>query len=74
MHQLLKSVEIMHGVGLIHRDLKPHNIFISDFKDQPDMIPKVVIGDFGITTEIKLPTDLLFDSCGTLCYVAPEVM
>jgi serine/threonine protein kinase len=38
------------------------------------MVPKVVIGDFGISIELKHPTELTFENCGTLCYMAPEVL
>lgn len=32
----------MHGLGILHRDLKPHNIMVSANVD-------VLLGDFGAT-------------------------
>jgi serine/threonine protein kinase len=68
-------------VGLIHRDIKPHNIFIDD-----DCEPK--IGDFGLSSYIKnrhilssdfndIYTKLTISSQlgmgGTIPYMAPEL-
>ena len=44
MIQICKGVSIIHGAGIVHRDLKHLNIFLSDITESP----KVKIGDFGL--------------------------
>ncbi|XP_053920166.1 interferon-induced, double-stranded RNA-activated protein kinase isoform X2 [Cuculus canorus] len=61
--QVLKGVEYIHSKDLIHRDLKPQNIFISH-ED------KIKIGDFGLVTSLAYGT--LSKNRGTESYMAPE--
>ncbi|XP_034049981.1 serine/threonine-protein kinase PLK1-like [Thalassophryne amazonica] len=67
MMQLLKGVEFLHKNKVGHRDLKPDNIFFNDRME-------VKIGDFGLSTTIKFEGELKKARCGTLNYVAPEVL
>ncbi|XP_062485508.1 interferon-induced, double-stranded RNA-activated protein kinase isoform X2 [Pezoporus occidentalis] len=61
--QILEGVKYIHSKGLIHRDLKPQNIFISD-ED------KIKIGDFGLVTSVTCEN--LTGNTGTKSYMAPE--
>ncbi|XP_075002757.1 interferon-induced, double-stranded RNA-activated protein kinase isoform X2 [Calonectris borealis] len=61
--QILEGVKYIHSEGLIHRDLKPQNIFISH-ED------KIKIGDFGLVTSVAYET--LTENRGTKSYMAPE--
>uniref|UniRef100_A0A8C3VCN7 Eukaryotic translation initiation factor 2 alpha kinase 2 n=1 Tax=Catharus ustulatus TaxID=91951 RepID=A0A8C3VCN7_CATUS len=61
--QIVKGVEYIHSKDLIHRDLKPQNIFIS--RDD-----KIKIGDFGLVTSVAFET--LTEDRGTKSYMAPE--
>ncbi|KAM4902497.1 interferon-induced, double-stranded RNA-activated protein kinase [Sylvia borin] len=61
--QILKGVEYIHSKELIHRDLKPQNIFISHDD-------KIKIGDFGLVTSMAFET--LTEERGTKFYMAPE--
>ena len=58
----------MHGLNLIHRDLKPLNIFLSDDSD----MPRVKIGDLGLAVQIE-PGDKIIHKVGTKGFMAPEV-
>ncbi|RHZ89051.1 hypothetical protein Glove_19g94 [Diversispora epigaea] len=67
MLQLLDAVEYMHDRNILHRDLKLENIFISEDMD-------LKVGDFGLSVELE-STDQRFNySCGTVNYMAPEVL
>ena len=62
LKQMCSAVAYIHDQGLIHRDLKPDNIFI-----QEDTIK---IADFGlVTNKGKHSTNMV----GTVLYMAPEV-
>ncbi|XP_052661359.1 interferon-induced, double-stranded RNA-activated protein kinase isoform X3 [Harpia harpyja] len=61
--QILKGVKYIHSKELVHRDLKPQNIFISH-ED------KIKIGDFGLVTSVAYGT--LTENRGTKSYMAPE--
>jgi serine/threonine protein kinase len=67
LRPLLESVAYMHDLGIVHRDIKPENILcgenLSDLK----------IADFGLSKMI-LPKEKMTQPCGTLSYVAPEVL
>ncbi|KAM5472512.1 eukaryotic translation initiation factor 2-alpha kinase [Microsporum audouinii] len=75
--QILDGLNHIHSHGILHRDLKPDNIFI-------DMANNPRIGDFGLATSGQLSsTDRssalesigggFTQSIGTTYYVAPEV-
>lgn len=62
---LCKALEICQKYNVIHRDVKPENIFVSengDFK----------LGDFGIARTVEKTTSSLSKK-GTYTYMAPEV-
>ena len=57
----------MHDQGIIHRDLKHNNIFVSD--NGP--FPKIKIGDLGSSCLIK-DINKVTAKVGTLNFMAPE--
>lgn len=70
LQQVCKAVHAAHGLGVIHRDLKPTNILVTK-NEIGDWIPYVT--DFGLARELAGPgltsTGMVM---GTPCYMAPE--
>ncbi len=62
--QVLSALSFAHRKGVIHRDIKPHNILITD-----DGLVKVT--DFGIA-QVKLLGEKEEEVMGTAYYISPE--
>jgi len=71
--QVLKSLAEAHGRGVIHRDLKPDNIFICDIHGEKDFV-KVI--DFGLAKLTHEPANARLTQTGVVMgtpyYLSPE--
>lgn len=68
LYQIMKGVNAIHSSNIIHRDLKCENIFLKKIK-KGRYICK--IGDFGFA---KVVEDTAKTNCGTILYMAPEIL
>lgn len=69
MKQLIAGMAYIHKCGIAHRDIKPENLLL-------DKNDNLKISDFGLATIFRLngKERALEKKCGTLPYVAPEVL
>jgi serine/threonine protein kinase len=69
--QVLKSLMEAHSLGIVHRDVKPGNIFLCEFSGESDYV-KVL--DFGIAKSTTSHTMLTQagSTIGTPNYMSPE--
>ncbi|KAI0820068.1 kinase-like domain-containing protein [Trametes gibbosa] len=68
VHQICSALAYVHSEGVAHRDLKLENVLLT--KDDP---PIVKVADFGLAKAMDTFTNL-HSLCGTLVYLAPEVV
>nr|GLL37111.1 cell division control protein 2 homolog D [Ipomoea trifida] len=68
LYQLCKGVAFCHGHGVLHRDLKPHNLLM----DRKTSMLK--IADLGLARSFTLPIKKYTHEILTLWYRAPEVL
>jgi eukaryotic-like serine/threonine-protein kinase len=75
LRQACDSLAEAHGQGLVHRDIKPHNIFLTRRGGVPDFV-KVL--DFGLVKASKVVGQLELTAAnvtlGTPLYMSPEAV
>jgi len=74
--EVCKALEAAHARGVVHRDLKPHNVFLlADDTGEVPARPVVRVLDFGLSRFVDAPGTQLTQTgviMGTPAYMAPE--
>lgn len=63
--QIAKALEHAHGRGIVHRDIKPHNVMV--LKNG-----SVKVADFGIAQITSNTSTLTKEALGSVHYISPE--
>ena len=67
--QLLLALKYLHTRGIIHRDLKLENVFVSGWQNG---ILRVKVGDFGVAKQLLFASGQTETMLGTPLYFSPE--
>eukprot|EP00927_Polykrikos_kofoidii_P046898 TRINITY_DN41004_c0_g1_i1.p1 TRINITY_DN41004_c0_g1~~TRINITY_DN41004_c0_g1_i1.p1 ORF type:complete len:748 (+),score=114.04 TRINITY_DN41004_c0_g1_i1:87-2330(+) len=67
--QIAAGLCVLHRENVIHRDLKPQNILLSNSGNEPVL----KIADFGFARALQ-PQDMAATVCGSPLYMAPEIL
>ncbi|KAG5476285.1 hypothetical protein LSCM4_05266 [Leishmania orientalis] len=71
MAQVFSALNYSHSRRLIHRDIKPGNVFLTLQKSGvPD---KAMVGDYGLVRSLEVTRQLVKTRVGTPTYISPEI-
>ncbi|CCF56450.1 hypothetical protein KAFR_0B01510 [Kazachstania africana CBS 2517] len=81
---LLSALEFLHDENVVHRDIKAENILFRLNKDieKPKSLDSdydvsahdLIIGDFGLATNLNASKNSLKEYVGTVSYISPEIV
>jgi len=72
LRQVAKGLRVLHRRHIIHRDIKLHNILVS--QDSSTSAPTFILADFGSACQLKSAADTSSFDIGTKGFYAPEML
>lgn len=72
MAQVFSALNYSHSRHLIHRDIKPGNVFLTGCGDNG--VGDAVVGDFGLVRSLEVTCETVASRVGTPSYVSPEIV
>ena len=70
MTDMARGVLYLHSQNIVHRDLKPENVLLTNIGQR--FICKIT--DFGISRIKEHKQEMFSTQCGSLAYIAPEII
>ncbi|KPA74061.1 putative protein kinase [Leptomonas pyrrhocoris] len=72
MAQVFSALNYSHSRRLIHRDIKPGNVFLTECG--ADAVGDAVVGDFGLVRALEVTCESVASRVGTPSYISPEIV